>query len=350
MRTVRSFCRVCTSVCGILVDVDGDDVIAVHGDRDHPFSQGYTCPKGRALPRIHHHHDRLEHPLIRVDGELRPTTWEACLDDLGDRLRATIDEHGPESVGINFGTGVGMDAVGYRIAQGLHAAIGTPARFSPLTIDGTAKVLIAELMGGTQALTGRPDYDNAAFAMLIGSNPVVSHGHTVGLPNPRGAIRDLAKHAELWVADPRHTETARLATHHLAPRPGTDYAVLAYLVREVLRYGADPDVPTQDADRLVAAVEPFTLQHSAAVADVSEAQLTQLLASIRRAGRIAVDTGTGITMSPSANVTQWLSWALLILTGSMNRTGGVWFHPGFAYQLETFELPVSPPEGSFGPG
>jgi anaerobic selenocysteine-containing dehydrogenase len=243
-----------------------------------------------------------------------------------------------------------MDAVGYRIAQGLHAAIGTPARFSPLTIDGTAKVLIAELMGGTQALTGRPDYDNAAFAMLIGSNPVVSHGHTVGLPNPRGAIRDLAKHAELWVVDPRHTETARLATHHLAPRPGTDYAVLAYLVREVLRDGADPDVPTQDADRLVAAVEPFTLQHSAAVADVSEAQLTQLLASIRRAGRIAVDTGTGITMSPSANVTQWLSWALLILTGSMNRTGGVWFHPGFAYQLETFELPVSPPEGSFGPG
>ena len=243
-----------------------------------------------------------------------------------------------------------MDAVGYRIAQGLHAAIGTPARFSPLTIDGTAKVLIAELMGGTQALTGRPDYDNAAFAMLIGSNPVVSHGHTVGLPNPRGAIRDLAKHAELWVVDPRYTETARLATHHLAPRPGTDYAVLAYLVREVLRDGADPDVPTQDADRLVAAVEPFTLQHSAAVADVSEAQLTQLLASIRRAGRIAVDTGTGITMSPSANVTQWLSWALLILTGSMNRTGGVWFHPGFAYQLETFELPVSPPEGSFGPG
>lgn len=27
MQTVRSFCRVCTSVCGILVDVDGDDVV-----------------------------------------------------------------------------------------------------------------------------------------------------------------------------------------------------------------------------------------------------------------------------------------------------------------------------------
>ena len=350
MRTVRSFCRVCTSVCGILVDVDGDDVIAVHGDRDHPFSQGYTCPKGRALPQLHHHPDRLEHPLIRANGELRRTTWDVCLDDLGERLRATIAEHGPASVGINFGTGVGMDAAGYRIAQGLHAAIGTPAKFSPLTIDGTAKVLIAELMGGTQAMTARPDYDNATFAMFIGSNPVVSHGHTVGLPNPRGAIRDLAKHAEVWIVDPRCTETARMATHHLAPRPGTDYAVLAYLVREVLGQGADPDVPIQDVDRLAAAVEPFTLKHSAAVADVPEAQLTRLLASIRRSGRIAVDTGTGITMSPNANVTQWLYSALLILTGSMNRPGGMWFHPGFAYQLETFALPVAPADGSFGPG
>jgi anaerobic selenocysteine-containing dehydrogenase len=75
-----------------------------------------------------------------------------------------------------------------------------------------------------------------------------------------------------------------------------------------------------------------------------------LLAAIRRAGRIAIDTGTGITMSTSANVTQWLSWALLIITGSMNRPGGIWFHPGFAYQLESFELGISPPEGSFGPG
>ena len=34
----------------------------------------------------------------------------------------------------------------------------------------------------------------------------------------------------------------------------------------------------------------------------------------------------------------------------MNRPGGIWFHPGFAYQFESFELPISPPEGQFGPG
>jgi len=348
MPTVRSFCRVCTSVCGILVDIDGDRVVAVHGDGEHPFSHGYTCPKGRALPQLHHHPDRLERPQMRMDGTLQNTTWEACLDDLGTKLRNTINTHGPESVGINFGTGVGMDAVGYRIAQSLHAAIGTPAKFSPLTIDGTAKVLMAELMGGSSALTGRPDYDNATFAVFIGSNPVVSHGHTVGLPNPRGAIRDLAKHAEVWVVDPRYTETARLASHHLAPRPGTDYAVLAYLVREVLRDGVR--APAQDVDALAAAVAPYTLRHAATIADVPEAELEQLLSAVCRSGRIVVDTGTGVTMSTSANVTQWLSWALLIITDSMNRPGGIWFHPGFGYQLESFELPIIPREGHFGPG
>ena len=49
-------------------------------------------------------------------------------------------------------------------------------------------------------------------------------------------------------------------------------------------------------------------------------------------------------MARSANVTQWLAWALMILTDSMNRPGGAWFHPGYAYQLESFPaLPISPP-------
>lgn len=351
VRTVRSFCRICTSVCGILVDVRDDEVIRVRGDRKHPLSRGYTCPKGRALPQLHHHPDRLERPMMRINGALHPVTWDACLDDLGTRLRDIIDRHGPESVGIFFGTGVGMDAVGYRIAEALQTAIGTPAKFSPLTIDGTAKPLIADLMGGFVGLSGRPDYDNVDFLIFVGTNPVVSHGHAIAVPNPTGTIRALAKRGQVWVIDPRRTETARLATSHLAPRPGTDYAVLAYLVREILCEGADREVPVQDLDALAAAVEPFTLERAAAIVDVPEEQLTRLLEAVRGAGRIAIETGTGVTMTASAaNVTQWLAWALMILTDSMNRPGGTWFHPGFAYQLEAFELPVSPPEGSFGPG
>jgi anaerobic selenocysteine-containing dehydrogenase len=192
------------------------------------------------------------------------------------------------------------------------------------------------------------------LVVYVGVNPVVSHGHTSALPDPVTAIRALREHADIWVVDPRRTETARLATRHLAPRPGTDYAVLAFLVRELLADGADREVlehQTSGVDALAAAVAPFTLEHASRVAGLGESELTELLDAVRRAGRLGVITGTGVTMSAGANVTQWLAWALMIVTGSMNRPGGMWFHPGFAHQLETFELPVSPPGGGlFGPG
>ena len=81
--------------------------------------------------------------------------------------------------------------------------------------------------------------------------------------------------------------------------------MLAYLVREVLRDGVR--APAQDVDALAAAVAPYTLRHAATIADVPEAELEQLLSAVCRSGRIVVDTGTGVTMSMSANVTQWLS-------------------------------------------
>ena len=182
MRTERSYCRVCTSQCGILVDIVGDEVVKVRGDRDHPVTHGYTCPKGRALGEMHHHPQRIERPLMRQDGALQATSWDACLDDLAAKLRKVIDAHGPSAVGIFFGSGLGMDASGFRMSEALHAAIGTPAKFSPLTIDGTAKTLVSTLVGGFPGFSVRPDYDRVNLVIFIGINPMISHGHTVAMP------------------------------------------------------------------------------------------------------------------------------------------------------------------------
>jgi len=350
-RTERSFCRICTSLCGIVVETQGERVVRVRGDRDHPVSRGYLCPKGRALPKMHHHPQRLERPLLRRSGSLQSTSWQSCLDDLGSRLREIIDRYGPASVGIFFGSGVGMDAAGYRMAEALHRAIGTPARFSPLTIDGTAKTFVASVVGGFPGLSPRPDYEQVNLVIYVGINPMVSHGHTIAMPNPALTIRATARRGEVWVIDPVHTETAGFASRHLAPAPGTDYAILAYLVREVLREGTDRDTlarHTAGSDALRAAVEPFDCEHAAYVAGVSPEALSELLASVRKAGRLAVDTGTGVTMSVAANLTQWLAWALMIVTGSMNRPGGVWFHPGFLNRFDAAPLPLI--TEIFGPG
>ncbi|HEV2309900.1 MAG TPA: molybdopterin-dependent oxidoreductase, partial [Acidimicrobiia bacterium] len=302
--------------------------------------------------QLHHHRARLERPMVRIGDRLEPTSWEACLDDLAARRRRVVDEHGPGAIGVFFGSGVGMDAAGYRTSEALYAALGARARFSPLTIDGTAKVLVSHQVGGFPGLNPHVDTEQTKLVVYVGVNPVVSHGHTSAMPDPVSALRALRAHAAIWVIDPRRTETARLASRHLAPRPGTDYAVFAFLVRALLADGRDTGTAprTVGRDALAAAVEPYTLARAAALADVAERDLVDLFDAVHQAGRVAIVTGTGVTMSAAANVTQWLAWAVMILTDSMNRPGGVWFHPGFGHQLESFELPVLPPDALFGAG
>ena len=183
---------------------------------------------------------------------------------------------------------------------------------------------------------------------------MVSHGHNIALPDPVTSIRALRDHAQVWVLDPRLTETGRLATRHLAPRPGTDYAVLAFLVRELLRNGSDHGLGTTPAvgwAELAAAVEPFDRSRAASLAGLSTEDLGDLVDAVRGAGPVAIHTGTGVTMGAvNGNVTAWLAWVLMIVTGAMNRPGGVWFHPGFNVQLDSLELPVLAPESVFGPG
>ncbi|MET1755135.1 molybdopterin-dependent oxidoreductase [Novosphingobium sp. RD2P27] len=339
-QVTRSHCKICTNQCGITLTVEGEQIIRVKGDFDHPLSKGYTCPKGRAVGRLHHHGAALVRPSMVRGGETVEPGWDACLDDLAARLRKVIDTHGPNAIGFYFGSGLGMDAAGYRMGEAFYNALGHPPKFTPLTIDGTAKVLVSSLVGGFPGLSGKTDNENVDLLLYVGVNPMVSHGHNTGMFSPPSWIRAVAKRGEVWTIDPLRTETAAYSTRHVAPLPGKDYAILAWLVREVIDGGPlAPAQPVQGLAELRAALDGYDLATAAHIAGVGEEELTALLAAVRRFGSVTVETGTGVTMSEGANLTQWFAWLLNILTGRMNRKGGVWFHPGFITQYDSFELP-----------
>jgi anaerobic selenocysteine-containing dehydrogenase len=345
----RSYCKICTNQCGVVVDVAGDQIVRVKADSDHPLSKGYMCPKGRALGRSHHNPRAITHPLMRIQGELVPVSWDECLDDIAARLRSVVDTYGSNAIGFYFGSGLGMDASGYRMADTFYKSFGAPPKFSPLTIDGTAKVLVATLIGGFPGLNPKTDYDNVDMLLYVGVNPMVSHGHNTGMFNPAAFIRAIARRGEVWTIDPLLTETAKFSNRHIAPYPGKDYAILAWLVREILDGGPiNLAQPVSGLEELRAALAGFDRPTAAAIAGVTEQELDDLLVSIRKAGHVTVETGTGVTMSTSANITQWLAWVLMILTGMMNRKGGAWFHPGFIIQYDSFQLPII--DNPFSPG
>jgi anaerobic selenocysteine-containing dehydrogenase len=338
----RSYCRICPAQCGIVVTVEGGRVARVRGDDAHPLTGGYTCPKGRALPAFHHHPQRLDHP--RLHGA--PTTWDGLLDDLAARVGGILERHGPDAVGAYFGTWSWLDALGRRSAERLLRTLHSHSVYSALTVDAVARSYVAELMAGTSALLPNLDPDASGLLVLVGTNPVVSHGHASGLPDPVTRLRQVAARSGLWVLDPLRTESARLATRHLAVRPGTDHLVLGHVVRALLASGGGADdgylaahAHPDDVTALADVVAPWTADAVAARAGIPAADLADLVAAVRASGRVTVLTGTGTTMSPQGNVTEWMAWALQVVTGSFDRPGGAWFNPGWLTRLDRRRLP-----------
>ena len=350
-REVTSYCRFCVASCGIKVTVDGDSVVRVRGDMNHPTSHGYTCPKGRSLPHFHEDPRRLNEPCLGRHEARQPVAWEQFTSDLGDKVARIVAESGPDSVGVFAGSGAG-DAAAAVMIKALLKALGSRNFYTPLTIDGPSKSLVAALVAGQPGLAFCGiDYANTTLSVLVGTNPVVSHGQSNALPDPRSRIKGLLSRGEVWVIDPRRTETARMATRHLSPRPGTDHIWLAAVVREMLTT-ADADLLSRTTigyQELAAAVEPYTLDVASSRTGIDRHDLEDLIAAIRKHGRFSGITGTGVTMAASANLVQWLMMSLLVITDSADAPGGVWFNPGYIRALDSDERSWGDLRASSGP-
>ena len=339
-------------MCGIVVTVDDDTIVQVRGDALHPLSRGYVCPKGRALGAFHHDPRRLDAPVRRDSDGARRQAWPEAIGDVAAALRGIIDESGPDAVGMYLASGSAFDTNGRRAAERFLRVIGSTQKYTATTIDTPCKPLIAELIGGWSGLTPVWDHERSEVLVLVGTNPVVSHGHSNAIPDPVRRLREFrARGGELFVIDPRRTETAALADHHLAIRPSTDHVLLAHLVRELLTDGADDAYVAEHCtgvETLRRSVEPFDRATTALRCGIDEAEIDTLVAAIRRHRHVSALTGTGTSMSATANLTEWMLWTLHIVTGSYDRPGGMWFNPGYLMQLD--RRAWSPSDGAPLPG
>ena len=76
--------------------------------------------------------------------------------------------------------------------------------------------------------------------LVIGANPAVSNGSITTMPDARGRLKAVqARGGRVVVVDPRRTETARLASEHVAIRPGGDPFLLLAMLHVIFAEGLD---------------------------------------------------------------------------------------------------------------
>lgn len=333
-RSVRTFCRICEVHCGLVVDVEGspgvgegERVVKVRPDREHPVTKGYCCVKGLGLGALHHDEDRVETPLKRVDGELVPITWEQANREIGARVRALVDEHGPRAIGMYQGNPTFFSLAGTLMSAGFVEALGSPNVFASHSIDVNTKFHVATEMYGLSLVQPVPDLEHVQMFLCLGSNPLVSQMSVVQVADAAGVLRRIEERGgRVVVVDPRRTETARRVGEHVAIRPGTDAYLLAAMLHVVTReVGVDlapARAVARGVDDFVAAGAPWTPERAERVTGVPAGTIREL-ATAYAADGAALYCSTGVNMGPSGSICTWLVQGLNLLTGNLDRRGGL---------------------------
>ena len=96
-RTVPTVCPYCGTGCGMLLEVSGGRLAGVLPQKGHPVSDGTLCLKGWAAYEFVESPRRLARPLVRRDGKREAVPVEEALSIVADRLRDTVERHGPDA-------------------------------------------------------------------------------------------------------------------------------------------------------------------------------------------------------------------------------------------------------------
>jgi formate dehydrogenase alpha subunit len=128
-RTVHTTCPYCGVGCQIDLYLKDSLIYRANGRFDNNVNHGNLCVKGRFGYDFVHAPDRLTRPLVRngeVNGKstFRPASWKSALDTIANRLRATRDQHGPDSIAI-LASAKCTNEENYLLQKFARAIIGT---------------------------------------------------------------------------------------------------------------------------------------------------------------------------------------------------------------------------------
>ena len=341
--TVTTFrtCPLCEATCGLEITLDGMTVTRVRGDDADVFSKGYVCPKGIALGEFHNDSSRLRYPLIRgADGVHHRATWPQAWAEIDRLLRPVREAHGNSAIGLFLGNPNVHNSSTTLYAPALIRALGTRSVFTASTVDQMPTQIAAGLMFGTGLSIPIPDIDRTDFMLILGANPMVSNGSLWTAPDIPGRFRALkARGGRLVVVDPIRTRTAEVADEHLRIRPGTDAFLVAAMARTILNEGlaclqsSEGHLSEGSVEEFVKAVEPFTPDAAAHLTGIPAETIIRLAREMSAAPTAAIYGRMGTTTAGVAvegrppqsfgTAASWLINAVNILTGNLDREGGV---------------------------
>ncbi len=329
VETKVTYCRICEPLCGLVATIDDGTVTQLRPDPDHPLSRGQACPKGIAFVDIQNDPDRVVHPLRRTEsGEFERVSWDDALADIAAKLKKLPRN----SIGGYLGN---PPAFSYSHAIWFAAfmrALGTKHFYTAGSQDINSRFAASALLYGAVTQLPFPDLPRTDFLLIVGANPLVSHGSALNAPRIKDQLSGITQRGgRVVVVDPRRTETAK-AHEHVFVRPDSDAWLLLSMLHVIFAEGLADDAALTEqavgADSWRSAAARFAPEDTAAITGVP-ADVVRTLARDFAAAPSATAYGrTGSCLGRHATLVGALIDILAIVTGNLDRPGGTLFSRG----------------------
>ncbi len=228
--TRKTVCnRDCPDACGIVATVEDGKVTRIAGDPAHPITRGFLCYRTQHFLGRQYSLDRLSSPLLRIDGELRPVSWERALDFAAERLLAIRRESGPAAI-FHYRSGGSL---------GLLKSLTDLffERFGPVTVK---RGDICSGAGDAAQATDFGDEDSNDLHDLLNARHILVWGKNVTVSNPHVLpvlLEARARGAQLVLIDPVSHKTRSHCDVFFQPRPAGDFALAMAVARVLFERG-----------------------------------------------------------------------------------------------------------------
>ncbi len=319
--TTRTVCTYCGVGCNLEVATRSGEILSIKAPYDAEVNQGHTCLKGRFAFKFYNHPERLDSPMIKRDGQFQKVTWDEAYDYITSKFTHYKETFGPDSLaGISSSRCTNEE--NYLMQKFFRAVIQTN------NIDGCARVCHSPTALGMQRTLGTgaatnsiADLKYADCILVIGANPTDAH------PVTGAKFKQFAMKSDkvCIVIDPRRTELARYATHHLALRPGTNVALLNMMMYYIVEAGlvdtAFVESRTEGYDDFVRELLALDLDRMEEVCGVPREQVRAAALAYAKAPNAMSFHGLGVTEHSQGTFTVMQIADLALLTGNIGRPG-----------------------------
>lgn len=325
--TKHTFCRICESLCGLEVHLEGNQVIDIKPDTQHVATNGFACPKGLKQHHLFNSPDRLRYPMKRIGDKWERVSWDEALEGIGAKVKNILERYSPDSVAMYVGTAAGFGVLHPVFAQGFMQGIGSKSMYASATQDCSNKFAVAEHLYGFPFTQPFPDLFHTNCLIVVGANPMVSKWSFLQVPNPSLHLKELERRGgKIYFVDPRKTESAKVAGEHVFIRPGTDvFFYLSFLNELIRRDGIDRkkvEPYMSGLDTLLDLAKPWTPERTAEVTRIPAEKLREMVDVYTRANGAALYCSTGVNMGGNGVLAFWIQECINAISGNLDRKGG----------------------------